>query len=247
MERLIPDPGPTTIEEQLAAFDPVDLVGTDERPYTYTNFVLSIDGHATLDGRAGPLGSSTDIEMLMSLRASADAVLIGAHTMRVERYGRLIPDANRRARRERVGLPHDPLAVIVSGRLDLPWDAGLFSSGTGRVLIFTSSEDEAPDTHTPVRVVRHEGAVNLTEAMRYLRVERGIRALLCEGGPHLHGQMVQAGLVDELFITRSPLLAGGEGPGLLSGLPQGAVDLELKWLLHEEGEGELFSRYRVVR
>ena len=73
--------------------------------------------------------------------------------------------------------------VIVSGRLDLPWDAPLFTEGGGRVLIFTGSEAEPPETATPLQVVRHEGVVELAGAMRHLRHERGIRALLCEGGP----------------------------------------------------------------
>lgn len=244
MDRLLPDPGETTVPEQLARFDPVASAGA-ERPYTYTNFVLSVDGRATLDGRAGPLGSHTDIEMLMGLRATAEAVMVGAETMRVERYGRLIPDASRRAWRERRGLPHDPLAVLVSGALDLPWDAGLFTCGAGRVLIFTSSEEGPPETATPVRVVRHEGRVDVREVLRHLRVERGIRALLCEGGPLLHAELVAADLVDELFVTRGPLLAGGAGPGLLSGLPEGAIALELAWLLREGDE--LFARYRVRR
>lgn len=244
MERLLPDPGPTAVAEQLSGFDPASLAG-DERPYTFTNFVISVDGHATLQGRAGPLGSRADIAMLMGLRARAQAVMIGAGTMRVERYGRLIPDASVRARRERAGLPHDPLAVIVSGRLDLPWDAGLFTCGSGRVLIFTSSDAQPPGTATPVRVVRHEGDVDVVAVARYLRTERGIRALLCEGGPHLHAQMVAADLVDELFLTRAPVLAGGPGPGLLSGLPEAGIGLELEWLLREESE--LFARYRVTR
>ena len=73
--------------------------------------------------------------------------------------------------------------VIVSGRLDLPWDAPLFTDGGGRVLIFTASEAEPPETATSLRVVRHEGFVDLVAALRHLRQERGIRALLCEGGP----------------------------------------------------------------
>ncbi len=244
MERLLPDHAATTIEAQLAGFDPVAAAGS-ERPFTYTNFVLSVDGHATLEGRAGTLGSATDIEMLMGLRATADAVMVGAGTMRVERYGRLIPDASKRAWRERRGLPHDPLAVLISGRLDLPWDAGLFTCGAGRVLIFTASEKEPPPTATPVRIVRHEGRVNVREALRQLRAERGIRALLCEGGPRLHAELAAAGLVDELFVTREPLLAGGGGPGLLTGLPEGGIALELAWLLREGDE--LFARYRVRR
>ncbi len=93
--------------------------------------------------------------------------------MRVERYGRVVADSEKRSRRERRGLPHDPLMVIVSGRLDLPWDAPLFTAGGGRVLIFTASDAEPPETETPVRVVRHSGAVDLAEMLRYLRVERG--------------------------------------------------------------------------
>ena len=243
MERLLPDSGPTSVEEQLRGFEPWALAGPD-RPHTFSNFVLSLDGHATLEGRAGTLGSRTDIEMLMGLRACADAVLIGAETMRVERYGRLVPDAMRRALRERRGLPHDPLAVIVSGSMDLPWDAGLFTCGAGRVLLFTSSEESPPETETPVRVVRHAGRVDVEAAIRHLRTERGIRALLCEGGPHLHGQLHAAGLIDELFVTHGPVLAGGQGPPLMTGVPEGGVDLELAWLLREGSE--LFARYRIA-
>lgn len=248
MERLLPAPGPTSVAEQLAGFDSVELAaaaGCTERPYTYTNFALTLDGHATIEGRAGPIGSATDLEMLVGLRATADAVLVGAGTLRTERYGRIVRDPSKRSARERRGLPHDPLAVIVSGALDLPWDARLFTDGGGRVLIFTTSAEDPPETATPVRVVRHEGRVDLTEALRHLRVERGIRSLLCEGGPQLHAQLLAAGLVDELFITHGPVLAGGAGPGLTTGLPEGLIDLELEWLLREESE--LFARYRVVR
>src|SRR6201999_1733946 len=107
---------------------------------------------------------------------------------------------------------HDPLMVIVSGRLDLPWDAPLFTDGGGRVLIFTAAaEAEVPPTAPPVRVVRHPGSIDMVEALRHLREERGIRAVLCEGGPRLHGELQAAGLVDDLFLTIAPKIAGG-GP-----------------------------------
>jgi riboflavin-specific deaminase-like protein len=241
VQRLLPDPGPTTVEQQLAGLDLVDLAYAD-RPYAVMNFVTSLDGRAAIEGRSGALGSATDTRLLQLLRTRVDAVMIGAGTMRAERYGRMVSDPGLRARRERIGLPHDPLAVIVSGRLDLPWDAGLFSNGGGRVLIFTSSEADPPPTETPVRVQRHEGAVDLAEAMRYLRQDRGVRALLSEGGPRLHGQMQAAGLVDELFLTIAPKLAGGEEPRVIEGELPEVVDWELAWLL--EDEGELFGRYR---
>jgi riboflavin biosynthesis pyrimidine reductase len=81
--------------------------------------------------------------------------------------------------------------------------------------------------------------------LRYLRIERGIRALLSEGGPRLHAQLIDAGLVDELFVTHAPKLAGGDGPGLVTGLPELERPLELAWLLEEDGE--LFARYRMIR
>jgi riboflavin biosynthesis pyrimidine reductase len=74
-----------------------------------------------------------------------------------------------------------------------------------------------------------------------------VRALLCEGGPHLHAQLIEAELVDELFVTQAAKLAGGDGLGLVRGLAERERPLELAWLLHEESTDELFGRYRIVR
>jgi riboflavin-specific deaminase-like protein len=244
VRRLLPDPGPATVADELAELDLISMAH-DDRPYLITNFAVTLDGRATLHGRSGAIGSDTDTEMLVGLRTKVDAVMIGAGTLRAERYGRVVPDPAKRARRERDGLAHDPLAVIVSGRLDIPWDAPLFTDGGGRVLIFTASEAEAPETRTPLRVVRHASRVDLGTALSQLRTERGVRSLLCEGGPRIHAQLLDAGLVDELFVTHAPKLAGGEGPGLATGLPELERPVELVWLL--EHEGELFGRYRTVR
>jgi riboflavin-specific deaminase-like protein len=243
VRRLLPDPGPTSVGEQL---DELDLAGRahDDRPYVITNFAITLDGRATLHGRSGAIGSDVDTEMLVGLRTKVDAVMIGAGTLRAERYGRVVPDPERRARRERNGLSHDPLAVIVSGRLDIPWDAPLFTEGGGRVLIFTASETEAPATRTPVQLVRHQGDVDFAAALRQLRTEHGVRALLCEGGPRVHAQLIDSGLVDELFVTQAPKLAGGDGPTLAEGLPELERPLELVWLLAQGGE--LFARYRTI-
>jgi riboflavin-specific deaminase-like protein len=241
MRILLPERGETNPATQLDDYRPFDHARTD-RPFVAVNFATSLDGRASIEGRSGPIGSRLDTEMLQALRGRFDAVMIGAGTMRVERYGRIVSDPSLRARRERIGLPHDPLAVIVSGRLDLPWDAPLFTAGAGRVLIFTASEADPPPTQTPVRLVRHEGHVDPLEALRYLRRERGIRALLCEGGPGLHGELEAAGLVDELFLTIAPKLAGDQGPTMIAGPMPEVVELELIWLL--EQDGELFSRYR---
>ena len=241
MQRLIPDPGPVTIDEQLDAYRPWEQAHED-RPFVAMNFAATVDGRATIGGVSGPIGSDTDTAMLAGLRTRFDAVMIGAGTMRAERYGRPVPNQEKREQRERLGLPHDPLMVIVSGGLDLPWDAPLFTDGGGRVLVFTASDAEAPTTETSLRIVRHQGSVDLSAALLHLHEEHGIRAVLSEGGPRLHAEMQAAGLVDDLFLTISPKLAGGAAPRILEGELPSIEPLELAWLLEEDGE--LFARYR---
>lgn len=240
MRRLVPDPGPTSIDEQLGAYRPWDDPPAD-RPHLALNFASTLDGRATIDGRSGPIGSETDTAMLVGLRLRFDAVMIGAGTMRAERYGRIVSDPAKRAAREALGLPGDPLTVIVGG-LDLPWDAPLFTDGGGEVLLFTGAEDDPPPTATPVEVARSEdGRVDLTAAMRHLRERRGVRALLCEGGPGIHAELQAKGLADELFLTIAPKLVGA-GRSILEGALPEVAELQLTWLLQEESE--LFARYR---
>jgi riboflavin-specific deaminase-like protein len=242
MRRLLPDPGPTTVDEQLDSYRPWEQPG-EKRPFVAMNFAATVDGRATIGGVSGPIGSDADTEMLARLRTRFDAMMIGAGTMRAERYGRLASKEETRVRRARIGLPPTPLMAIVSGRLDLPWDAPLFTEGGSRVLVFTASEAEPPETAASLQVVRHDGAaVDLTAALRHLRQEHDVRALLCEGGPRLHAQLWAEDLVDELFLTTAPKLTGAEGPRILENeaLPS-PTELELVWLL--ENDGELFARY----
>ena len=241
---LLPEPGRTTVAEQLRGYRP-GVPPAADRPYVAMNFVTTVDGRAAILGRSGPIGSDTDTEMLQRLRTRFDAVMIGAGTMRAERYGRIVSDPGLRAEREQDGLQPDPLAVIISGRLDLPWDAGLFTEGAGEVLIFTASDADPPETATPVELIRHEDYVDPVEAQRYLRQERDIRSVLSEGGPGLHGEMQANGLVDDLFLTTAPKLAGGEALRILEGALLEVAELELVWLL--EADGELFALYRRSR
>ncbi|MFN8111791.1 MAG: dihydrofolate reductase family protein [Solirubrobacterales bacterium] len=244
LRRLLPDPGETTVAGLLEDYDPGARAG-DERPFVFTNFALTVDGHATIDGRSGAIGSDTDTAMLVGLRTHPDAVMIGAGTLRAEGYGRVVSDPAKRELRESRGLSPDPLMVVVSNRLEIPWEAPLFTAGAGEVVIFTASAREAPATATPVEIVRHPSRVDLVSLLAELRGERGIRSLLCEGGPTLHGELLAAGLVDELFVTRSPRLAGGTGPGLCEGLEAHTRELELIWLC--ESGGELYARYATAR
>lgn len=241
MRRLLPDPAPTTVEEQLDSYRPWEHP-PEGRPFVAMNFVATVDGRATIGGVSGPIGSEADTAMLTGLRTRFDALLIGAGTMRAERYGRFSSTPEERRRRQAAGLAADPALVIVSGRLDLPWEAAAFSEAEGgEVVILTASAAEPPPLAAPPRLVRHERFVDVVAALRQLRAE-GMRAVLCEGGPGLHNQLQGAGIVDDLFLTIAPLLAGGEAPRIVEGDLPGPVDLELAWLLRD-GE-ELLARYR---
>jgi riboflavin-specific deaminase-like protein len=243
VRRLLPDRAETTVAEQLDGLDLQDLAHPD-RPYLILNFATTLDGRAAISGRSGAIGSDTDAETLQRLRTRVDAVMIGAGTMRAERYGRMVSNPDFRAYRERSGLAQDPLGVIVSNRLELPWDAGLFTNGGGQVVIFTASEQEPPETTTPVTVIRHADGVELDRALEWLLNERGIKSILCEGGPTLHGRLREGGLADELFLTIAPKIAGGEGPRVLEGALPNVDQVELAWLL--ESDSELFTRYRGI-
>jgi 5-amino-6-(5-phosphoribosylamino)uracil reductase len=184
VRRLLPEPGPTTVEEQLESYRPWE--GTRaQRPFLAMNFAATVDGRATIGGVSGPIGSDTDTAMLVGLRTRFDAVMIGAGTMRAEHYSGL----------------SKRLVVVESGP---------------------------------------QGRVDLPALLRSLR-EEGVRALLCEGGPTLHGALQAADLVDELFLTIAPKLAGGDAPRIVEGRLPEVAELELAWLL--EQDGELFARY----
>jgi riboflavin-specific deaminase-like protein len=241
VRRLLPDEAETTVAEQLAELDLQELAHPD-RPYLILNFATTLDGRAAIDGRSGPIGSPVDAEMLQRLRARVDAVMIGAGTMRAERYGRIVSDPDLRAYRKGTGLAEDPLAVIISNRLELPWDARLFTNGGGSVVIFTASKEDPPETATPVTVVHHPDGVELDLALGWLAEEGGIRSVLCEGGPTLHGRLREGGLADELFLTIAPKIAGGEAPRILEGALADVDEVDLAWLL--ESGSELFARYR---
>src|SRR5689334_9842689 len=88
MRRLLPDPGPTSVSEQLDIYEPWEQAHED-RPFVAMNFAVTLDGRASIGGVSGPIGSKTDTAMLAGLRTRFDAVMIGAGTKRAERYADL--------------------------------------------------------------------------------------------------------------------------------------------------------------
>jgi riboflavin-specific deaminase-like protein len=213
-----------------------------DRPFVFVNMISTVDGRAARDGRSATIGGEADLELLLELRAVADAVLIGTGTLRAEGYDRLVKREERRARRRAAGLAEDPLAVVLTRRFDVPWGAGLFQAPEQPVLVYTGADaGEPPAVPAPVEVVRLE-VPRLTEMLADLR-ERGVRALLSEGGPTMHGALQAAGVVDELFLTVAPLITGDEDePGIVAGgrLPETA---ELELVSVERAGSELFLRY----
>jgi riboflavin biosynthesis pyrimidine reductase len=213
------------------------------RSYLSCAFISTLDGRATISGRTEDLGFDMDARVLMRLRTFADAVMIGANTMRVERYDRMLPVPRLREYREQIGLSADPLTVIVTRSLDLPWDAGLFTDGHGKVVVATSSPHSPPPTATEVELLRFDGEVDLQALLAHLHRERGVGSVSCEGGPSVLRNLVAAGLVDDLFLTHNPVLTGEGEHSLMHGtLPQ-PVPAALLWVL--EGGGELFTRWRL--
>jgi riboflavin-specific deaminase-like protein len=245
LKRIHPEREPVDPAEAIAGLGWADLA-PPERPYLALNMVSTADGKAAVEGRTRAISSETDRAIFHNLRTQADAVMAGAGTIRTERYGPLVKTDDLRAKREREGLAPDPLAVIVSGRLHLPVDIPLLQDPGSRVVILTQSEDELSGHRANVEYLRSEpGPFDLRPLMKRLREEHGVRSVLCEGGPTLNASLLPYGLVDELFLTVTPAIAGGaDALTIVAGppLPQ-LIGLELVWVL--EGASELYARYRV--
>lgn len=243
--QLLPEPAVVDILGLLATPD-LAPAAPEERPYTLVNFVASADGRATVGGRSGRLGDDGDRAMFHGLREQVDAVIAGTGTIRTERYGRILGNEERRQRRVQRDQPPEPLACVVTRSGDVPLDAPLFSETEARVVVFSPNDLDVTACAARIDVVRLDpDELALTTVLRRLRSDYGVRLLLCEGGPTLFGGLLQEGLVDELFLTLAPKLAGGgHGPTIASGPelsdPQG---LRLKWLL--ERRGSLFLRYQL--
>lgn len=193
------------------------------RPWVQSNFVSSLDGNATFDGRSAPLSDGGDRALFHVLRAGADAILAGTGTLGGESYG-----------------PAGKPVVTLTRSGKLPTEIPLFAAPDGRVIVFSA---RAPDL-TGVRAeVTVEPLVGVDEMLQRLRSHHGIDVLLCEGGPGLLGELIRAQRVDELFLTLGPKLAGGSaGPAMTSGDPAPEmISMQLSSVL--EREGTLYLRY----
>lgn len=243
IRRLLPDP-----------VDDVDLLDAYRYPpdgsWLRANMIASADGAATIDGRAGGLGNSTDQRVLGLLRALADVVIAGAGTVTAEGYGPARARPEYFDARASAGQPPAPTMAVVSQRLQLDFESKFFAQATQRPIVVTCAAAPA-DRLLAARNVAEVVVAGETVVSPALMVDAlaaaGHRRLLCEGGPTLLGTVVADGVLDELCLTIAPMLVGGPSRRVIDGpLLDPAPKLALTQLLQDEDD-LLYARYEVRR
>lgn len=227
---LIVHPGPARDVSVAEAYaDPLGGRLTS-RPWVALCMVSSLDGSTVVDGTSGALSSPNDGEVLLQLRSLAEVVLVGAGTAAGEGYG-----PPKRAG-QRIGV------VTRSGSVDV--DSELFRSGAGFVVTTTGS----PVDDDRCEVLRcGEDTVDLTVALTRLdEIVPDVTVVQAEGGPMLNGALAAADLVDELDLTLSPSVVGGEGPRLTRGADRTGNGFEPAQIAVDD-HGFVFTRWRRLR
>ncbi|GIH76667.1 pyrimidine reductase family protein [Planobispora longispora] len=234
---------PVTAGEPGSALDLARLYAYPASPCLRLNMVASADGGIWLDGLSGGLSGKGDKRIFGVLRGLADVVLAGASTVRAEGYGPARPRESWRELRE--GRPAAPPVAVVTRGLELDLASPLFTEAEpdARTIVVTCeaapAERRAEAARSADVIVAGDDRVDLAAAVGQLG-ERGLGRVLCEGGATLNGQLAEAGLVDELCLTLSPMLIGGSAARILDGA--GALTrLRLAHVIEEEGF--LFTRY----
>lgn len=177
--------------------------------------IASLDGTTVVEGRSGALSTATDAALLGALRRTADVILVGAGTVRAEGYGRP------KQAGLRVGV------VTTTGEVDT--SSELFASGSGFLVMPEDGPARPTGPAGPVETIRAgTGRVDLALALARLdELMDQPTFAQAEGGPRLNGALLDAGCVDELNLTISPMLAGGDGPRLVDGASGRLVSYEL--------------------
>lgn len=206
-------------EEIAAIYAYPDLVRT--KPWVRVNFVTSLDGAVSIDGRAGELSGSADKHLFRLLRALADVILVGAGTVRIEGYGQTHLDvAEHSSFRHEHGLAPVPPIAVVTRLADLDPDLDVFTRNVVAPIIVTSRA--APKERLAVLaaagadvVIIDDYDVSLARVVAEFS-RRRLRRVLCEGGPQLFSSLLAADAVDELCLTLAPLLVSGDASRLSS-------------------------------
>jgi riboflavin biosynthesis pyrimidine reductase len=236
-------PGPALLPEDAYAGLRLSERATGTRPYVVCNFVSSADGKATAGRRTAPLAGAGDKAAFHLLRTQVDAVLAGTGTLEVERYGAPIRDERLERVRLDEGRSPQPFAVIISRSGRIPSDLPMFADPRSRIIVYVPPGAAVPDA--AAQIIVHQGdppPENLAKVLVSLRRDHAVKSLLCEGGPTLFSALLAEDLVDELFLTISPVLVGGNELGVTAGASlQSPLALTLVWAM--EHDGNLLLRY----
>lgn len=186
------------------------------RPWLMVNFVTSINGSITVDGRSAGLSGEADRDLFRRLRAASDVVLAGAGTARTEQYRRPSTPEQWLPWRTANGLEPAPQLALASRSGDIPDDLPLLEGQGAVPLLYHPAAADLPPLPEGIDGVACGDAtsVDLVAVLDDL-YRRGARLVLCEGGPHLFGDLSALDLVDELFVTLSPKLIGPETTRML--------------------------------
>ncbi|MET9866956.1 pyrimidine reductase family protein [Streptomyces sp. NPDC006386] len=216
-------------------------------PYLRANMVSTLDGAAQHDGRSQPISNATDMRIFGTLRALADVVVVGAETVRREGYRPARARDDFAALREAAGQAPAPAIAVVTASLDLDFSLPLFTSPLVPTLVLTGAA-AAPDRvataeKSGARVVIAGDGIGV-DPVRAVQALAGLghTRLLTEGGPRLLGQLVAAGVLDELCLTVSPMLTAGDAQRIAGG-PAVRVPHRFTLLSMLEEDGFLFTRY----
>jgi len=179
--------------------------GVSERPYVLLSAAMSVDG--CIDDRSATrliLSDDADLDRVDEVRAGADAILVGANTVRCDDPRLLVRSAERVAARMAADRPAQPLRVVISGRGELDPLAHLFTTGDGGRVVYTSHPERVT---VPADVVDGGTPVDPGRVLADLAA-RGVRRLMVEGGTSIHTLFLTAGLVDEIQLVVAPFFVG---------------------------------------
>lgn len=197
-----PHTGPLS-EEQVAESYP-----WPGESWLRTMMVTTLDGaFVGPDGTSKKISSREDRAVMAAARRDADVILIGARTLRAEHYSPVRTTPEDRARRTANGQEPAPVLALLTRTLDLPWRDAVFTESTVPPIVVTTSHDR-PMMPGGVGVVRLPGPDASPHALLDALHERGLNRVLVEAGPTLTGELVEAGLVDEMDLTISPRVTG---------------------------------------
>ncbi|GAB2549815.1 pyrimidine reductase family protein [Leucobacter ruminantium] len=240
IDRLWPEPEQDLDDERLLAHYAVPT----ERRWLRMNFVTSIDGAATREGKSGGLGDAADRRVFELLRRHAHAVLVAAGTVRIEGYDAMRLDEEAAAWRAAHGLASQPAFAIVTRSLDLDPESDVFSDAPVRPVVYTvaAAPAERRAALAAVADVVDAGERDV-EPARVLDdlAARGHTHVHSEGGPSLFGSFIAADVVDELCLTVAPSLESGDARRIATGPEAAPQRMRLAAVLR--ASDELLLRY----